>query len=121
MIIILAILLALARLEKEVTCCHLKDHAGEGPEVGARTILGPNDHFWRAVLPSLNLRRKVVIGPTAVAQVAYLELEVFSQFWSSSLRPILFNLMLDLPRVQYFKFQVGYPKSVAKLIIAVDS
>ena len=120
MVIIFAILFALARLEKEVTRCHLKDHAGEGPEVGARTILGPNDHFWRAVLPSLNLCREVVVCPTAIAQVAYLEFEVLSEFWSSSLRPVLLNLMLDLPWVQYFEFQVGYPKSVAKLIIAVD-
>lgn len=28
--------------------------------------------------------------------------------------------MLDLPWVQYVEFQVGYPESVAKLIIAVD-
>ena len=121
MVIIFAILLALARLEQEVTRCHLENHAGKGPEVGARTILGPNDDFWRAVLPSLNLRRKVVVGPTTVAQIAYLEFEVFSQFWSSSLRPVLLNLMLNLPWVQYVKFKVWYPKCVAKLIIAVDS
>ena len=121
MIIILAILLALARLEKEVTSCHLKDHAGEGPEVGAGTVLGPDYHFWRAILPSLNLRRKVMIGPTAVAQITNLELEVFSQLWSSSLRPVLFNFMPDLPWIQYVEFQVGYSESMAKLIIAVDS
>lgn len=62
-----------------------------------------------------------MVCPTAIAQVAYLEFEVLSEFWSSSLRPVLLNLMLDLPWVQYFEFQVGYPKSVAKLIIAVDS
>ena len=56
MIIILTILLPLAWLKKEVTSRHFENHAGEGPEVSTRTILGTYDHFWGTILPCLDLR-----------------------------------------------------------------
>lgn len=56
MVIVLAILLSLARLEEEVTSGHLKDHARKRPQIGRLVILGANYDFWRAVLAGLNLR-----------------------------------------------------------------
>ena len=104
MIIVLTILLSFARLEQEVTRRHLENHAGEGPKVGTRAILSPYDHFWRAVLPGLDFCREVMICPTAISQITNLEFKIFTKFWSPALRPILLNLMLNLPWVQQVEF-----------------
>ena len=118
MIVILAILLALSRLEEEVTSGHLEDHAGEGPEVGTGPILGAYDDFRRAVLPRLDLRREVMIGPAAVAQVTNLQLKVLTKLGPATLRPVFLNLMLDLPWVEQVKLQIWNAQHLAKLIIA---
>ena len=41
-----------------------------------------------------------MISPAPIAQVTDLELEVLTKLRSTALRPILFDLMLDLPRVK---------------------
>ena len=58
-----------------------------------------------------------MVGPTPITQVANLQLEVFSKFWPSSLRPILLNLMLDLPRVKQVELQIRDAKYFTQLII----
>ena len=100
MVIILTVLLSLAWLEYEVTSGHFENHACEGPEVSTRAILSSDDDFWGAILPGLDLSRKVMISPAPIAQVTDLELEVLTKLRSTALRPILFDLMLDLPRVK---------------------
>jgi len=62
----------------------------------------------------------VVIGPATITQVTDLQLEVLAELGSAALRPILLNLMLDLPRIQKIKLEVGDAKHVAQLIITIN-
>jgi hypothetical protein len=61
----------------------------------------------------------VVVGPASVAQVANLQLQVFTQLWATALRSILLNLMLDLPRIDQVKLEVGDVEDLAEVIVAL--
>lgn len=59
-----------------------------------------------------------MIGPAAVAKVTNLQLKVFTKLGPTALRPVLLNLMLDLPWVEQVKLQIWNTQHLAKLIIA---
>ena len=61
----------------------------------------------------------MVVGPASVAQVANLQLQVFTQLWATALRSILLNLMLDLPRIDQVKLEVGDVEDLAEVIVAL--
>ena len=42
----------------------------------------------------------MVVGPAAVAEIANLQLEVFTKLWTATLRPVLLNLVLDLSWIE---------------------
>ena len=60
----------------------------------------------------------MVVGPAAVAEIANLQLEVFAKLWTAALRPVLLNLVLDLPWVEQVKLEVRDTEGGTKLIIA---
>ena len=62
-----------------------------------------------------------MIGPAPIAQVADFDLEVLAKFRPTALRPILLNLMLDLPGIEQVKLEVGDAKHVAQFIVTVNS
>merc|ERR1719401_1771605 len=64
-ILITRILLARARVEKEVPGDELKKHARGTPDVSSLVPMRANDDLWRPVLPRLDLVRNLAIGLTA--------------------------------------------------------
>ena len=80
MIVVLVVVAALARLEKEVASDHLKDSASEGPDIGRGVVVSTNNDLRRAVLPSLDLRREVMISPAAISHIANLHLDIITDF-----------------------------------------
>ena len=48
-----------------------------------------------------------MVGPAAIAQIAYLQLQVFTKLRSSSLSAIFLNLLLDFSRVEQLKLKEG--------------
>ena len=58
-------------------------------------------------MTSLDLCGEVMVGPAAIAQIAYLQLQVFTELRSSSLSAILLNLLLDFSRVEQLKLKEG--------------
>lgn len=72
MIIIFVIIVALSRLKQEITSHHLKDCAGERPDVSRGIVVGTYNDLWRPILTSLDFRSKVMVSPATVTHVAYL-------------------------------------------------
>jgi len=116
-IVVLAVLLTLTWLKKEITGSHLEDHACEGPHVGTGVVLSSDNHLWGTVLTRLNLSREVMVCPAAVAEIADFQFKVFAELWTTLLRPILFNLLLDLAWVKQLKFQIWDVQCFCQLII----
>ena len=117
MIIVFAILLAFAGLKQEVSGSHLEDHAREGPHVGTAVVLGSNDDLGGPILARLYLRRKVMISPAAVAEVANLELQILAKLGSTLFRPVLLNLLFNLSRIQQLELEMGYSKHFGQFIL----
>ena len=70
-------------------------------------------------MTSLDLCGEVMVGPAAIAQIAYLQLQVFTELRSSSLSAILLNLLLDFSRVEQLKLKEGDVQRLCHLIVAV--
>ena len=60
-----------------------------------------------------------MVGPTSIAQVTNLKLEVFAEFGAALLCPLLLNLMLDLPRVKQVKLKEGNAEDFTELVLTV--
>ena len=61
----------------------------------------------------------MVVGPAAVAEVANLQLEVFTKLWTATLRPVLLNLVPDLSWVEQVELEVRDTEGTTELIIAI--
>ena len=72
MIIVFVIVVALSRLKQEVASHHLKDCAGERPDVSRGIVVGTYNDLWGPILTGLDFRSKVMISPATVSHVAYL-------------------------------------------------
>ena len=73
MVVRLAIILTLARVEQEVAGDEFKRHASHRPQVCTHIIVQAKHHFWTTVLARLDLLSEVVVGPAAVAKITDLQ------------------------------------------------
>lgn len=83
MIIILVVVLALSRLEQEVSSHHLEDCASKTPDIRRGIVIGSNYNLWGTILSSLNFWREMVISPASISHVADLDLNIISNSWAS--------------------------------------
>ena len=91
-VIVLVVGLPFARFKEEVSGHHFKDCAGKTPDISRRVVVCANDDLGGPILSSLDLRGKVVIGPTAIAHVTDLDLDIVANP-GSSLKFLIFLLL----------------------------
>jgi hypothetical protein len=97
-IIILIIVPALSWFKQKVSSYHLKNSTSEGPNVSRSVIVSSNDNFRRAVLPSLNFRCEVVVGPTPVAHVTNFYLYILAD---AGTPPVYFGSFDFIPLLRW--------------------
>ena len=83
MVVVFVIILALSGFEQEVASDHLKDSAGERPDVGRSVVVCSNDDLWRSVLSGLDLRSKMVVSPASISHIANFNHHFFIKFPAS--------------------------------------
>jgi len=96
MVVIFVIVVALSRLEQEVTSYHLKDGASERPDVSGSIVISANNNLWRTILASLNFWGEMVMSPTSITHITYLHHHIFIDLWSSFLLWLPVSLVLLL-------------------------
>lgn len=77
-------------IEEKVTSQKLEGHAGKTPQVSGGIIVNAHDDFRSSILPGLNLRHKMIMSPTAIAQIANLAIDVLVDKRPSDIDSLLF-------------------------------
>ena len=108
-VIVFVVVVALAGLKEEVTSHHFENGAGKAPDVSGGVVVSTDYDLWRAVLPGLDLRGKVVVSPATIAHVANLNHYVLVDLGTPAfLRLTIFLLLLGFIIVSVKKQSVEF-------------
>ena len=77
MVIVLLVILTWSWVEQEVSSDQLEDHASIAPEISRGIVVYAHDNFRSSILPRLDLRHEVIVGPAAVTKITDLDIDVF--------------------------------------------
>ena len=73
MVVSLAIVLALAWIEKEVARDQFERHASQRPKISTDIVVKAEHDLWATILPRLNLLGEVMMSPASISKIANLK------------------------------------------------
>jgi len=111
-IVILVVILAFARLKQKISGNHFKNSTGEGPDVSRRVVICANDNFGRPVLPRLNFRCEMVVGPAAIPHITNFNLHILINFRAAFVLVAFLLLLLLFASKQIIEVWLRSPQSI---------
>jgi hypothetical protein len=82
-------------VEQQLPCEQLESHAGKGPHVSGKVVVGAEQNLRTSVLSCLNLSGEVMMFPAGIAQIRYFN---FKPLLQSSFHVIKGYLTFMVPK-----------------------